>query len=179
MAFKDYAANLEPTFRPLLGISERLLAATALARDSITDSTVADDLPALLADFPQATALRESAHGRTVTGAAGSIARRLADRIDSVESPRLAVTDQRLLICDVENVSQRLTGWQRWFAPAEMVARQVHTVPREAVLGAVLASAGRQRRGHLVVGFADGSGCVLVCAPPSLAEQTVQALSGG
>lgn len=172
VATKDYAATLEPTLRPLLGVAERLLAVAQLGGGGV----VADDLAGLLGDVPLGAALLEAARGRSVTGVSGSIARRLADRIDSVASPRMAVTDQRLLIFDTENVSQRLTGWQRWFAPAELVARQVHTVPREAVLGAVTAP-GRQRRGHLVVGFADGSGCVLSCLPPGLADTVVQAVA--
>jgi hypothetical protein len=49
-------------------------------------------------------------------------------------------------------------------------------VPRAVILGAVAAPAGVLRRGRFLIGFTDGSGCVLVCAPPSLAEPVVAAI---
>lgn len=49
-------------------------------------------------------------------------------------------------------------------------------MPRAAILGAVAAPAGVLRRGRFLVGFVDGSGCVLVCSPPSLAEPAVRAI---
>lgn len=168
MAFNDLAASLEPTLRPLLGIGERLLAAAPVAEDLTTD-----DVATLLEGGPPGH--RIVPRQRTVAGWE-TIAHRWVDRLGSVPTPQLAVTDQRLLIFTTVDVSERRTGWQRWFAPAETVARQVHTIPREGVLGAAQAPDGQQRRGRLVIGFADGSGCVLVCVPASLAGSMADAI---
>jgi hypothetical protein len=88
----------------------------------------------------------------------------------------LVVTAQRLLIVDVELVPRQRGGWQRWFGPSDLVARDVYAVPRGSVLGAVAAPAGLLRRGRFLVAFVDGSGCVLVCAPPSLAGPVIAAI---
>lgn len=175
MAFKDVVASLEPTLRPLLGVSERLLAVAPIAEDASADVHVSADVATLLEGGP--TLHRVVPAQRTPTGS-GTIAHRWAERLGSVPSPQLAVTDQRLLIFTTEDVAERQTGWQRWFTPAEVVARQVYTVPREGVLGAAQAPGGRQRRGRLVIGFADGSGCVLVCSPAGLAEGMARAIEG-
>ncbi|HEY6592935.1 MAG TPA: hypothetical protein VI011_02325 [Asanoa sp.] len=187
MATKDYTANMAPAVRPLLDGGERLLAASPLAKDPGTteDVSVADELTNLLdptillgLGTHPGNALQRAVFGRAVTGTPDSMARRLFDAVDGAEGPRVAVTDRRLLIVEVYADPKARGGWRRWLGPADLVARDVHAVPRAAILGAVAAPAGLFRRGRLLVGFADGSGCVLVCAPPSLADPVVEAIGG-
>jgi hypothetical protein len=187
MATKDYTANIAPAVRPLLDEGERLLAASPLVKDPGTteDVSVADELKNLLdptmllgLGTHPGTALQRAVFGRAVTGTPDSLARRLFDAVDTAEGPRVAVTDHRLLIVEVDAVPRERGGWRRWLGPADLVARDVHAVPRAAILGAVAAPAGQFRRGRLLIGFADGSGCVLVCAPPSLADPVVEAIGG-
>jgi hypothetical protein len=184
VAIKDYTANVEADVRPLMGVGERLLAASPLVHDPGTtdDVSVSDELKnlldptILLGGAHPGNLLARAAFGRAVSGASGSIARRLFDEVGRVENPHLAVTDQRLIVYTLRAVSQGSNVWQRWFGKSDVVATQAHTVPREAILGAVAAPKGILRRGRFLVGFADGSGCVLVCTPPGLAEPTIEAI---
>lgn len=157
MAFKDYAAGMEPTLRPLLGVNEHLLATVP-----IVDGTAPGDLRT-----PFCTILRQAPPADGCVG----VAKYFAERLAGAPAPHLAITDQRLLVFNTEDVSSRRTGWQRWFSPAELVARQVHTVPRAAVLAAAQPS-----EGGLAITFVDGSQCVLVCTPAGLAEAMAQAI---
>jgi hypothetical protein len=120
--------------------------------------------------------MQQAMFGRAVTGTPDSIARRLFDAIDAAAAPKVAVTGDRLLIVEIDAVPRGNGFWGRWFGPSDLVARYVQAVPRSAILGAVEAPAGVLRRGRLLVGFVDGSGCVLVCSPPSLAESVVRAI---
>jgi hypothetical protein len=185
MAVKDYTANSEPAIRPLLAAGERLLAASPLVKDPGTteDVDVADELknlldPTILVGLGAhpGNALQRAVFGRAVTGAPDSLARRLHDCVDRSPAPKVAVTTERLLIVELDVVPRAAAGWRRWLGPSDQVARELCGVARTAILGAVPAPAGVLRRGRLLVGFADGSGCVLVCAPPSLADEIVRAI---
>jgi hypothetical protein len=185
MATKDYRASVEPAVRALLPDGERLLAASPLVKDPGTteDVSVSDELTNLLdptillgLGTHPGNAIQRVAFGRAVTGSADSMARQLFDAVEAAAAPKVAVTDQRLLIVELDTAASAATGWRRWFGAADLIARLRHTVPRTAILGAVAAPAGVLRRGRLLLGFADGSGCVLVCAPPSLADPVVQAI---
>jgi hypothetical protein len=185
MATKDYRASVEPAVRAVLSVGERLLAASPLVKDPGTpeDVSVSDELKNLLdptillgLGTHPGNALQRAVFGRAVTGSADSLARQLYDAVAAAAAPKVAVTDQRLLIVELEAAAPAAAGWRRWFGPTDLIARLRHAVPRTAILGAVAAPAGVLRRGRLLVGFTDGSGCVLVCAPPSLADPVVQAI---
>lgn len=175
----DYTTRIEPGLRPLLAADERLLAASPLIRDPGTteDVSVRDEVVNLLdptiliglGSHPGNLAQR-AVFGRAVTGGPDSLARGLYGAVETVLAPLVAVTNARLLIAET-TVTPTGTGLlRRWFGPMKTDARLIHTVARTAILGAVAAPAGLLRRGRLLVGFTDGSGCVLVCTPPSLAE---------
>jgi hypothetical protein len=185
MAVKDYAATVAPALAPLLSATERLLAVSPLVKDPGTtdDVSAKDELvnlldPTILVGLGThpGNAVQRAVFGRAVTGPPGSLARRLFDAVAAAPAPKVVVTSERLLIAELDAVPRASGGWRRWFGPADQVARQVHTVGRAAILGAVPAPAGVLRRGRLLVGFADGSGCVLVCAPPSLAAEIVRSI---
>jgi hypothetical protein len=185
MATKDYRASVEPAVRAVLPDGERLLAASPLVKDPGTteDVSVSDELKNLLdptmllgLGTHPGNAVQHSVFGRAVTGSADSLARQLYDAVDGVSAPKVAVTDRRLLIVELDAAAAAATGWRRWLGPADLIAHVRYAVPRTAVLGAVAAPAGVLRRGRLLVGFTDGSGCMLVCAPPSLADPVVQAI---
>jgi hypothetical protein len=185
VGIKDYAANVEPAVRSLLGDGERLLAAAPLVKNPGTteDVDVADELKNLLdptillgLGTHPGNAMQQAMFGRAVTGTPDSIARRLFDAIDAAAAPKVVVTGDRLLIVEIDAVPRGNGFWGRWFGPSDLVARYVHAVPRTAILGAIEAPAGVLRRGRLLAGFVDGSGCVLVCSPPSLAESVVRAI---
>jgi hypothetical protein len=187
VATKDYAGTLAPALRPLLAEGERMLAAAPLVKDpgSTEDVSVGDELKNLLdptillgLGTHPGNLLQRAVFGRAVTGSRDSIARALFAAVDSAASPKVVVTDRRLLIVDVDAVPRSRGAWQRWFGPFDLVAREVYAVPRESVIGAVPAPAGLLRRGRFLVGFVDGSGCVLICAPPSLAEPVIAAIGG-
>jgi hypothetical protein len=180
-----YAASLVPAIGPLLVSDEQLVAASPLVKDpgSTEDVSVGDELKNLLdptillgLGTHPGNLVQRAVFGRAVTGAAGSIARTLYAAVEGVTSPKVVVTDQRLLIVDVDVVSRGARSWWGWFGPSDLVAREVHSVPRGSILGAIAAPAGVLRRGRLLVGFVDGSGCVLVCAPPSLAPPLIEAV---
>jgi hypothetical protein len=185
VAGTDYTKHVEPVLRPVLAPGEELLAASPLVKDPGTteDVSVSDELknaldPTILLGLgthPGNLAQR-AVFGRAVTGAPDSLARRLFAAVDGVTAPTLAVTATRLLVVELTVVSTGKGWFQRWFGPVDQVARVVHEVPRAVILGAVHAPAGVLRRGRFLVGFSDGSGCVLVCSPPGLAAGAVAAL---
>lgn len=184
VAIKDYTANVEPDVRPLLRSGERLLAASPLIPDPGTteDVSVADDLrnlldpTILLGGSHPGNILAQAAFGRAVTGASGSMARQVFDAAGRVRAPHLAVTDQRLLIYTMRVEAGGVGIWQRWFGRPVVQVAEAHAVPRDAIVGAVAAGKGVLRRGRLLIGFVDGSGCVLVCTPPSLATPVIAAV---
>ena len=185
MATRDYQASVEPAVRAVLSGGERLLAASPLVKDPGTpeDVSVSDELTNLLdptillgLGTHPGNALQQAVFGRAVTGSADSLARELYDVVDAAPAPKVAVTNQRLLIVELDAAASPATGWRRWFGPTNLIAHARHAVPRTAILGAVAAPAGVLRRGRLLIGFTDGSGCVLVCAPPSLADPVVRAI---
>jgi hypothetical protein len=180
-----YAASLVSAVRPLLGADELMLAASPLVKDpgSTQDVSVGDELKNLLdptillgLGTHPGNLLQRAVFGRAVTGTPDSIARTMFAAVAGVTSPNVVVTDQRLLIVDIDVVSRGTRSWWQWFGPSDLVARAVHSVPRASILGAVAAPAGVLRRGRLLLGFVDGSGCVLVCAPPSLAKPVIKAV---
>ena len=185
MASRDYTASVESALRPLLAGDERLLAASPLVKDPGTteDVSASDELinlldPTILLGLGThpGNAVQRAVFGRAVTGPAGSAARRFFDTVDAAPAPKLAVTDRRILIVGIDARPRASGGWRRWLGPSEMVATLVTETSRADILGAVAAPAGVLRRGRFLIGFGDGSGCVLVCAPPSLAEPVVAAI---
>jgi len=185
VATRDYTASAEPALRPLLTADERLLAASPLVKDPGTteDVSAKDELvnlldPTILLGLGThpGNAVQRVVFGRAVTGGPESTARRLFDTVDAAPAPKLAVTDRRLLIVSIDARPREGSGWRRWLGPSDLVATLVTEVPRVVILGAVAAPAGVLRRGRFLIGFTDGSGCVLVCAPPSLAEPVVAAI---
>jgi hypothetical protein len=182
---QDYTAAIEPVVRPLLDGDERLLAAAPLVADPGTteDVSAGDELrnlldPTILVGLGAhpGNALQRAVFGRAVTGGPGSTGRAVFEAVAAVSAPKLAVTNARLLILDVAVVPRGGGLWRRWFGAVDQVARVAHQVSRAGILGAVAAPAGVLRRGRFLVGFADGSGCVLVCAPPGLSRRAVEAL---
>ena len=175
----DFTNRIAPALRALLTADERLLAASPLIRDPGTteDVSVRDEAVNLLdptillglGSHPGNLAQR-AVFGRAVTGGPDSVAGRVHEAVGSVPAPLVAVTTNRLLIGESTTTPTGTGLLKRWFGPVETNVREVYTVARTAILGAVAAPAGLLRRGRLLVGFADGSGCVLVCTPPSLAE---------
>jgi hypothetical protein len=182
---KDYTDRISPALRPLLADDERLLVASPLVKDPGTtgDISVSDEVKNLLdptillglGTHPGNLAQR-AVFGRAVTGGPDSIARHLFDLVAGVTAPVLAVTTARLVVAETSTTPTGTGLWQRWFGPVETNARGIHEVPREAILGSIAAPAGVFRRGRLLIGFADGSGCVLVCAVPSAASRVIRAI---
>lgn len=185
MAIKDYTKHTAPALQPLLAGEERLLAAAPLVKNPGTtqDVSVRDELknlldPTILVGLGAhpGNLVQAAVFGRAVIGAPGSTARRLFEAVNAVLSPEVAVTSTRLLIVELSTVPRGGGFWRRWFGPFDQVARKVHAVPRAAIVGAIPAPAGVLRRGRLLVGFGDGSGCMLVCSPPSLAAAVIDAI---
>jgi hypothetical protein len=185
VAMRDYTTRVLPALKPLLGAQERLLAAAPLVKDpgSTEDVSVGDELKNLLdptillgLGAHSGNLIQRAVFGRAVTGAPGSVARVLFEAVEAVTAPVVAVTDARLLIAEVTAIPRGEGFWQRWFGPSDMVGREIHAVPRADILGAIAAPAGAFRRGRFLVGFTDGSGCVLVCAPPSLAGPVIESV---
>lgn len=183
---KDYTIHIEPVVRPLLDPAERLLAVAPLIKDPGTteDTSLSDELKNLLdptiliglGSHP-GELLQRATFGRAVVGAAGSGGRQLFEAVDRVLAPNLVVTDARLLVVELEQVERPGRSWtDRWFGPVEQVARLVHPVPRDAVVGAVPAPAGLLRRGRFLVVFADHSACALVGGPPELGRRAAEAI---
>jgi hypothetical protein len=184
MAVKDYTRTVAPALVALLAGGERLLAASPLVQDpgTVEDVSVRDELvnlldPGLLIGLSHpGNAAQQAVFGRAVIGGPGSAGRRLHEAIGKVTGPKVAVTDRRLLIVELDAVPRSTSAWGRWFGPADQIAQGRYEVDRPVILGAVAAPAGALRRGRLLVGFQDGSGCMLVCAPPSLAPPVVDAI---
>jgi hypothetical protein len=183
---KDYTDRISPALRPLLADDERLLVASPLIKDPGTtdDISVGDELKNLLdptillgLGTHPGNLVQRAVFGRAVTGAPDSIARHLFDRVSTVTAPVLAVTTARLIVVQTSTTPTGTGFWQRWFGPVETTARGIHEVRREAILGSIAAPAGVLRRGRLLIGFVDGSGCVLVCAVPSAASRVIQVLA--
>ncbi|MCY1143270.1 hypothetical protein OWR29_35190 [Actinoplanes sp. Pm04-4] len=185
MAVKDYTTNVASAFDGLLHEGERLLAASPLVQDPGTteDVSARDELIDLLdptilvglGTFP-GNAVQQAVWGRAVIGPPDANGPRLHAAIGRVTSPKVAVTDRRLLIVEIDVVPRAASGLGKWFGPSDQVARPAYEVDKVAILGAVSAPAGALRRGRLLAGFRDGSGCMLVCSPPSLAEAVVEAI---
>ncbi|SDZ36592.1 hypothetical protein SAMN05444365_111104 [Micromonospora pattaloongensis] len=181
---RDYTANMAPVLRPLLHDAESLLVASPLVRDPGTteDVSVADELKNLLdptillgLGAHPGQLLQRATFGRAVVGGDDSIARSVHDAVTG--SAALAVTDRRLLLYRAELVDAPGGGfWRRWFGPAGQVASALYEVDRPRVVGAVHAPAGALRRGRILVVFADGSACALVCALPKLGERAAAAI---
>jgi hypothetical protein len=177
VAIADYRENIEPVLRPALG-SDTLLAASPLVKDPGTteDGSVADELKNLLDPISHPGALIQRAvFGRALVGSPESVAGRLFEAVDGTFAPTLAITDAGIVILDVVAVP-RGKGLRRWFGAVDQVATPMHRVPRSAVVGAKPAPRGALRRGRFLLAFTDGSGCALVCSPPSLMAQVVGAI---
>lgn len=183
---QDYTTAVEPVLRPVLGPGERLLAAAPVTKDPGTtdDLSVPEELknlldPTLLIGLGAhpGNLLQRAAFGRAVVGGPESTARRFHLAVDAVTAPRVAVTDQQLMIIDIEVVQLRQGNrlW-RFFGPTREVAHPAHSVPRGEVLGAVVAPAGLLRRGRILIVFADRSMCALACSVPRLGRQVADAL---
>lgn len=170
---------------PVLAPGERLLAAAPVMSDPGTteDVSLVDELKSLLdptfligGRHPGAL-LQRATFGRAVNGGRESQARQLHDAVDRVTTPNLVVTDRHLVVADLRLVEEGQRSWlRRWFGPVKQVASVVHRVPREAIVGAIMAPAGALRRGRFLVAFADGSVCAVSCSLPELGRRTVDAI---
>lgn len=186
MASRDLRASMEPVLRPALAPDDALLAVSRLVKDpgATEDVSLTDELKQLLDPtvYVGLTALpskliQQTAFGRALVGSPESIAGRLFARVEEAVGPMLAVTDTGIAVFDV-GIKPRGDSWfQRWFGAVDQVATLLYQVPRSNVVAAKLAPLGVLRRGRILVAFVDGSGCALVCAPPSLAEQVVTAIA--
>jgi hypothetical protein len=177
VAIADYRNNVEPVLRPALG-EETLLAASPLVKDpgATEDVSIADELTNLLDPTSHPGALIQRAvFGRALAGTPESVAGRLFQAVDDTFAPTLAITDAGMAILNVTTVPRGKGLLHRWFGAVDQVATLVHRVPRSAVVAARPAPQGVLRRGRFLVAFTDGSGCALVCSPPSLMEQVVAA----
>ncbi len=182
---KDYTTTVEPAIRALLSGGERLLAASPLVQDPGTTEEVSarDELINLLdptvliglGSYP-GNAAQQAVFGKAVIGGDHTQGRLLYDALTTVLAPQVAVTDRRLLIVEIDTVPRTASGWKKWFGPSDQVAHLRYGVDRAAILGAVAAPAGVLRRGRLLAGFRDGSGCMLVCSPPGLAPAVIEAI---
>ena len=122
MVSKDYRASVEPAIRPLLSDGERVLAVSPLVKDPGTteDVSVSDELKNLLdptillgLGTHPGNALQRAVFGRAVTGSADSLARQLYEAVEAAGAPKVAVTDQRLLIVELDTAAQAAPGWRR------------------------------------------------------------------
>jgi hypothetical protein len=183
---KDYTIHMEPVLRPVLAPEERLLVASPLVKDPGTtqDVSVADELknlldPTLLLGLGAHPGglLQRAAFGRAVLGGPGTAAHGLYAAVDGSTAAKLAVTDTRLLVVEVEVISRGGGNLlARWFGPVDQRATVIYDIPRDAIVGAIKAPAGLLRRGRFLVVCADGSACALVCSPPSLGERAADTL---
>jgi hypothetical protein len=178
VAIADYRDNIEPVLRPALG-DDPLLAASPLVKDpgATEDVSIADELKNLLDPLSHPGALiQRAAFGRALAGSPDSVAGRLFHAVDETFAPTLAITNAGIVIFNVTTEPRGQGLLRRWFGAVDQVAARVHRVPRSAVVGAKPAPQGVLRRGRFLLAFTDGSGCALVCSPPSLMEQVVGAL---
>lgn len=184
MAVKDYTRAVAPAIGALLAPGERLFAASPLVQDpgTVEEVSARDELvnlldPGILIGLAHpGNAAQQAVFGRAVIGGPGSSGRRLHEAIGKITSPKVAVTDRRLLIVEIDTVPRSSSLWGRWFGPSDPAARGQYELDKTVILGAVAAPAGALRRGRLLVGFQDGSGCMLVCSPPSLAPAVIDAI---
>ncbi|MBL7258881.1 hypothetical protein [Paractinoplanes lichenicola] len=185
MAVKDYTTRVAPAFDGLLQDGERLLAVSPVQQDPGTteEVSVRDELidlldPTILVGLGTfgGSAVQQAVWGRAVIGGPGTQGRLLHEAIGAVTAPKVAITNRRLLLVEIEVTPRAKGGLGKWFGPSDQSARQRYAVDRVAILGAVSAPAGVLRRGRLLTGFRDGSGCMLLCSPPSLAEPVVEAI---
>jgi hypothetical protein len=183
---KDYTTAVEPVLRPVLDPGERLLAAAPVMRDPGTtdDVSVSDELKNLLdptiligLGTHPGNLLQRAAFGRAVVGGLGSMARRFYEALDAATAPRVAVTEQRVVLVNGDVVHLRQGNWlRRFLGPTKEVAKLIHSVPRADILGAVPAPVGLLRRGRILVVFADGSLCALACSVPRLGRHVAATL---
>jgi hypothetical protein len=184
VAARNYRDGIEPLLRPALA-AETLLAAAPLVKDpGVTeDVSISEELrnlldPTILIGLGThpGTLVQQAAFGRALVGSPESIAGRLFHAVDAVLAPTLAVTGAGLAIFNVDLEPRGKGLFQRWFGAADRVATLVHRVAGSEVLGVRPAPKGALRRGRILVAFTDGSGCALVCAPPSLMPPVVAAI---
>jgi hypothetical protein len=183
VAARNYRDGIEPLLRPALA-AETLLAASPLVKDpGVTeDVSISEELRNLLdptiliglGAHPGAL-VQQAAFGRALVGSPESIAGRLFHAVNSVLAPTLAVTDAGLALFNVD-LEPRGKGLLRWFGAADRVAALAHRVAGSEIVGVRPAPKGALRRGRFLVVFTDGSGCALVCAPPSLMPPVVAAI---
>ncbi len=185
MATKDFRNVVEAAVRPYLAGDEPLLAASPLVADPGTteDVNIADELKNLLdptlyvgLGAHPGNALQQATWGKAVVGGLDSAAGKLYAAIAKATSPTVVVTGSGVSIFDMDTKPRGTGLFAKWFGEVDYVATLHHQVPRGALLGAVATPKGVLLQGRLLVGFTDGSGCALVCAPPSLAPSVVAAI---
>lgn len=182
-----YTESLALALKPLLTGGETLLMASPLTPDpGITeDVSIRDELKNLLdpsilfGGSHPGELLRRIVFNRALIGGPETAAAELFSAVASaVGGPRLAVTDQRLLIFTAEIAKDPdNSSGARLLGVPDQVATLVHEVDRSAVHSVRRAPAGLLRRGRVMVRFGDGSSCALVCARPSLATRMTQLLT--
>jgi hypothetical protein len=185
VATKDFRDSVEPAIRPFLSGDEPLLAASPLVADpgATEDVDLADELKNLLdptlyvgLGAHPGNALQQATWGKGVVGGPESAAGKLFAVIGKATSPTVAVAQSGLYIFDMDTKPRGEGFFAKWFGEVDRVANLLHRVPRETLMGAVATPKGVLRQGRLLAGFTDGSGCALVCAPPSLAPAVVAAI---
>ena len=185
MASRDYRAGMEPVLRPALAPDETLLAVSGLVKDPGTTDAglVAEELkqlldPAVHSGLGSASGklIQQAAFGRALVGSPESMAGRLFSQVEAAGGPTIAVTATAVIIFDVGIRPRGDSLLQRWFGAVDHVAKLLYRVPRNNVIGARRVPLGMLRRGRIVMAFVDGSGCALVCAPPSLADPIATAI---
>ena len=185
MATKDFRDSVEPAIRPFLSGNEPLLAASPLVPDpgATEELNIADELKNLLdptlyvgLGAHPGNALQHATWGRGVAGGPDSIAGQLFTAVTKAVSPTIAVAQSGIYIFDMDSKPRGEGFFAKWFGEVDRVANLLHRVPRESLMGAVATPKGVLLQGRLLAGFTDGSGCALLCAPPSLAAPVVAAI---
>jgi hypothetical protein len=185
VATKDFRDVVEAAIRSDLVGDEPLLAASPLVADPGTteDVDLVDELKNLLdptlfvgLGAHPGNALQQATWGRAVVGGSGSIAGKLFAAVAKAISPTLAVAQSGIYLFDMDTKPRGKGLLARWFGDVDYVAALLHQVPRDVILGAVATPKGVLLQGRILVGFTDGSGSALVCAPPSLAPAVVAAI---
>lgn len=186
MAAKDFREELEPAIRPFLADGDRLPAVSRLIADpgSSEDVSLTDELKNLLdptlylgLGAHPGGILQQAAFGRALVGGPDSSAGQVFAAVEQATSKTLAVSGRELLILSVVPGSGEGNLLQRWFGPVRWEATLHLRLPLSAVAHAQPAPKGALRRGRILIGFRDGSGCALVCAPPSQTPLVVAALN--
>src|SRR5690348_7966066 len=120
MAVKDYTRTVGPAINKLLADGERLLAASPMVQDAGTseDVSASDELANLLdptillgLGTHPGNAVQRAVFGRAVTGASDSLGRGLFEAVGRSSAPKVAVTDRRLLIVEIDVTPQSSSGW--------------------------------------------------------------------